>query len=182
MRPSKPISDKAKDVLKGLLRQAGTKGDFQRVQCVWLRARLGLNSTEISEAVGWTPERVKVVQHQYFKGGEETLIGGGRGGRRRENLSIQAEDRLLECFLAKANAGEVLVVTEVKTAYETAVGHPVPKSTVYRMLKRHGWRKIAPRPRHPKTDPQAAEAFKKNSPKSSPRKTAAKAIRGKPFV
>jgi len=29
------------------------------------------------------------------------------------------------------------------------------------MLERHGWRKIAPRPSHPKADPQAQEAFKK---------------------
>jgi len=41
------------------------------------------------------------------------------------------------------------------------LGYKVPASSVYRMLERHGWRKIVPRPSHPKADPQAQEAFKK---------------------
>jgi hypothetical protein len=41
------------------------------------------------------------------------------------------------------------------------VAHRVPKSTVYRMLARHGWRKLAPRPRHRKADAVRQQAFKK---------------------
>jgi Winged helix-turn helix len=69
----------------------------------------------------------------------------------------------LEPFLFGAQRGQILVVTDIKAAYEAKVGRKVPKSTVYRMLERHGWRKIAPRPHHPKTDPLAQEAFKKTS-------------------
>jgi Winged helix-turn helix len=36
-------------------------------------------------------------------------------------------------------------------------------SSVYRMLARHGWRKLAPDTRHPDGDPQAREDWKKNS-------------------
>ena len=49
----------------------------------------------------------------------------------------------------------------IKKAYEQELGKSVPKSTVYRMLARHNWRKIVPRPRHPKADIEAQEAFKK---------------------
>ncbi|MBW2145601.1 MAG: winged helix-turn-helix domain-containing protein [Deltaproteobacteria bacterium] len=35
---------------------------------------------------------------------------------------------------------------EIKKALEKHVGHKVHKSTVYRLLKRQGWRKVAPRP------------------------------------
>ena len=38
---------------------------------------------------------------------------------------------------------------------------------VYRLLRRHQWRKLGPRPRHVKADPEAQEAFKKNSRSSS---------------
>jgi hypothetical protein len=76
----------------------------------------------------------------------EVLIGKGRGGRRRANLSLEQEEMLLSDFFDKAKTGGVLVVNDVKVAYEKALGHGVPKSTVYRMLARHGWRKIAPRP------------------------------------
>ena len=49
----------------------------------------------------------------------------------------------------------------VSKRYETRVGHAVDDSTIYRLLNRHGWRKLMPRPRHPKADPQAQEQFKK---------------------
>jgi len=80
-------------------------------------------------------------------------------------FSLEEEETILAHFFKKAKNGGVLVVNEVKAVYEEAVGRCVPKSTVYRMLARHGWRKIAPRPRHPKADPQKMEAFKKNSRK-----------------
>jgi hypothetical protein len=38
------------------------------------------------------------------------------------------------------------------------------------MLARHGWRKIVPRPKHPKADTDAQEEFKKNSPDLSKNK------------
>jgi transposase len=120
-----------------------------------------MSSDEVALAVGFSPATVKKLWSQYFSGGEEVLIGQGRGGRRRANLSLEEEQKLLVYFFNKAESGEVLVVNEVKAAYEKAVGRTVPKSTVYRMLSRHGWRKIAPRPRHPKADPQKMEAFKK---------------------
>jgi hypothetical protein len=44
------------------------------------------------------------------------------------------------------------VVSEIKEAYEKVVGHRVPKSTIYGIVARHGWRKIAPRSHHPKGD------------------------------
>ena len=51
---------------------------------------------------------------------------------------------MLQEFLYQSELGGILEVSQVKAAYEQAVGHGVPKSTVYRMLARHGWRKIAP--------------------------------------
>jgi transposase len=56
----------------------------------------------------------------------------------------------------------MLIVSSVKAAYEKELGRKVPASSVYRWLERHGWRKIVPRPSHPKADPQAQDSFKKN--------------------
>ena len=165
MRPQRPISEVARESLKELLKKTKTKADFQRVQCVWLRALLGMSSDQVALAVGFSPATVKKLWSQYFSEGEEVLIGKGRGGRRRANMSLEEEEKILAHFFEEAKSGGVLVVNEIKIAYEDAVGRRVPKSTVYRMLARHGWRKIAPRPRHPKADPQKQEAFKKNSQK-----------------
>jgi len=161
MRPQRPISEEAQGSLSELLKRTKSKADFQRVQCLWLRAQLCMSSSQVAQAVGWSPGTVKRIWSRYFREGEKALIGKGRGGRRHNNLKVEEEERILSRFFETSKAGGVLVVNEVKGAYEEAVGHRVPKSTVYRMLARHGWRKIAPRPRHPKADLQRQEAFKK---------------------
>ena len=161
MRPPKQISPEDKADLKDLLKKARSKADFQRVQCVWMRAELGMNSTEIGAAVGWSKSTVKIVQMNYFREKERALIGAGRGGRKNNYLTLEEEKNLLESFSDEARIGGVLVVSSIQAAYEREVGRAVAKSTVYRLLARHGWRKIAPRPSHPKSDPVAREEFKK---------------------
>ena len=52
-------------------------------------------------------------------------------------------------------------IHDLKAAYEQAIGHPTSNSTVYNLLARHGWRKLMPRPFHPKRDLAAQSAFKK---------------------
>ena len=64
---------------------------------------------------------------------------------------------------------KVLTVAELQQAYRERVGKEVARSTIYRLLDRHGWRKVVPRPRHPKADVAAQAAFKKTAPRGTPR-------------
>ena len=158
----------ATEIVTTLMTEAKTKAAFQRAQCVWLRLALELSVEQIAVAVGWSPHTVRCLHSRFGRQGRSALIGVGRGGRRREKLTRAAEDALLAPFLAQAQAGGLLEVSAIQAAYERSVGHRVPKSTVYRMLVRHGWRKLAPRPRHPNAPkPQVQETFKKNSTRSS---------------
>lgn len=166
MPPRASLPANTEETLAPLMRNAKTKAEFQRVQSVWLRAALNLEDDQIAIAVGLSCNTVRCLHSRFRLQGEEALIGTGRGGRRRQNLSIEQEDEVLRPFLEEAGSGGILVVNPVKIAYEHAVGHVVPKSTVYRLLARHGWRKLAPRPRHPKANSEAQEEFKKNSRRS----------------
>ena len=87
------------------------------------------------------------------------------GGRRRASLTPEEEGDFLARWQEESNAGEVLVASPLRAALAQRLGHPVAASVVYRMLARHGWRKVAPDTRHPKSDPQVQDAWKKNSPK-----------------
>ena len=49
-----------------------------------------------------------------------------------------------------------------QTVIEAKLGKPLALSTIYAMLARHGWRKVAPDKIHPKSDPDAQEDWKKN--------------------
>lgn len=161
MRPPQAFPEGCTEKLQAALKRARTKGEFQRIQCLWLRAALGWNANQVAAAVGWRPTSVRRVQSRYLREGEAILQSPGRGGRRHENLSREEEQRLLDEFVTPAGQGGIMEVSQVKRAYEKAVGHPVPKSTVYRLLARHGWRKLAPRPRHVKSDAAGQQAFKK---------------------
>lgn len=50
---------------------------------------------------------------------------------------------------------------QIKLAYEKECGFAVHKTTIYRLLERHQWRKIVPKPTHPKKDPNAVDELKK---------------------
>lgn len=161
MRTPKALPNEAIERLAKDLKQAKTKAEFQAVQCLWLRVSLGLSADQVATAIGWHPSSVRKLQSLYLREGSKALKRTGRGGRRRQNLTLEQEQNLLQKFLYQSELGGILEVSQVKAAYEQAAGHRVPKSTVYRMLARHGWRKIAPRPRHPKSDATLQAEFKK---------------------
>ena len=162
MRTPRPFPQEDIEHVRGLLKRAKTKSEFQRVQCVWMRLKNNLSASDIADLMGWCVSSVRRVHALYYKHREEIFKGIGRGGRHRENLSKEEEGKLLNRFFNKAKDGGILVVSEIKLAYEREVGHKVPKSTVYRMLIRNDWRKIVPYHRHPQADLEKQEAFKKN--------------------
>lgn len=143
------------------LKKAEGKPEFQRIQCILLRVTLQAAAKDIAQVLGWTTGTVRVMHSHYAKQGEAFFDISKRGGRRRQNLTLEEETQFLMPFFDRARAGAILVASEVKQAYETVLGRKVAESTIYRLLERHDWRKIAPRPRHPKADPAAQAAFKK---------------------
>ena len=157
------------DSLADRLKKAKGRPEYQRIQCVLIRATLGSTAFEIARLLGWAATTVHNIHSQWAKEGEAIFELKSKGGRRNQYLSPDEEAEFLRPFLAKAEAGGLLSATEVKAAFEARVGCAVAKSTIYRMLDRQGWRKVAPRPRHPKADPAAQAAFKKTR-KRDPRR------------
>ena len=174
MRPSLPIAESDLRVLERLLKEATSKSQMRRIQCVLLRARQGMSSTEVASSVGWSPGWVRQVWSAYLHEGAQSLVCQVRGGRRRSNLTLSQEQELVERFAEEARAGGILEVSEIRRVYEQQVNHAVPKSTIYRMLARQGWRKVVPRPHHPQNDPKACATFKKNFPRLSRKKESGK--------
>ncbi len=157
------FTDKQVRELHATLTTSQGKENYQRVMAVWLRAKCKMNARTVADAIGWSIHSVHQIQSRYFNEGCIIFDGSGRGGRRNENLSFKQESKLLSPFLKTAEKGGILIVSEIRKAYEQKVGKRVPPSTVYRILTRHGWRKIVPRPSHPKADIEAQETFKKTS-------------------
>jgi len=160
---SKKIEDKDKlnEHLQGLLRLNQSNLSLKRVQCIYFKVKYEKNPEEIGDMVGYNKSYVKQIQAEYWKQGDSSFYLKQRGGRRRENLTIKEEKAIVDEFKKRAENAEMLEVSKIKEFYENKIGKKVPKSTVYRMLDRQDWRKIAPRPTHPKSNSETMENFKK---------------------
>lgn len=143
------------------LKKAKGRPEFQRIQCVLIRATLGSSAAEIARLPGWSTPTVHVIHFRWAKEGDAIFNLKAKGGRRNEYLTREEEAAFLRPFLDKAEAGGVLNANDIKEAFERLVGYPVAKSTIYRLLARHDWRQVVPRPRQPKGDPAAQAASRK---------------------
>jgi transposase len=151
------------------LKQAGSRAEYQRIQCVLIRATLGSSAAQIAQLLGWSTATVHVLHSRWAREGDAIFDVRPRGGRRHQYLSPEQEAELLAPFVARADAGGMLTVSEIQQAYQDRAGKAVAASTIYRLLQRHGWRKLVPRPRHPKADVAAQAAFKKTPPRGTQR-------------
>ena len=164
------VGDKATVTqLAGRLKRASSHAEYQRIQCVLIRATLGSSATQIAQLLGWSTATVHVLHSRWSKEGDAIFDLRGRGGRRHQYLSPEQEQALLAPFTQRANAGGMLTVEEIQQAYQKRSGKVVAPSTIYRLLDRHGWRKVVPRPRHPKADVTAQAAFQKTPSYGTPR-------------
>jgi len=67
------------------------------------------------------------------------------GGRRRFTMTLEDEREFLAVWESKALSGALHSVFPIHTALEERLGHEVILSTTYRILERHGWKKIYPK-------------------------------------
>jgi transposase len=122
---------------------------------------MGMSGTEVAQALNYRVQTVHLIWHHWRRKGFEYLERSRPGGRKRAYLNEEEEKEFLSSFIAEAKRGGILVVSDIKKAFEERVGHSVVESTVYRLLARHGWRKVTPRKRHPKANPSVQEKAKK---------------------
>jgi len=146
-----------------LIKQETDATSLKRIQCIYLRAKFNYSAVTISEIVGFHKQTVLNLHSRYLKDGESALELKSKGGRMRENMSIEDEVKFLKSFEQNGDDGQILEISGIREALEKKINKKVAKSSVYELLHRHGWRKIAPRAYHPKRDLEKQDTFKKTS-------------------
>ncbi len=116
---------------------------------------------EIAKHCAVSKATVHQVISTYNRLGRAAVETPGKGGRRHQYLSLEEEQAFVAPFFARAEKGEIATTAEIQQAFEARVGHEVEDTTIYRLLNRHGWRKLVPRPRHPQANSEAQKEFKK---------------------
>jgi hypothetical protein len=76
-------------------------------------------------------------------------------------MSYAEEQAILDSFSEKAQLGQLTNVQEIKAAFDAKLGRDTGRGYIYMLLKRHGWRRVKPRPKHPKAaSAEACDASK----------------------
>jgi transposase len=132
----------------------------KRLYAVQLRGE-GYKNPAIAYKLDTSPKIVSNWVSAYSKGGIQALLKGKYVGNHR-NMSYAEEVKFLAKYKELAEQGQIIEVGMMKDAYESRVGHSIGGSQIYYVLRRHGWRKVIPRSKHPKkASEEAIEASKK---------------------
>ena len=161
-----------KDVLeraKEYLSKAKTADELRQAQTVILPLEYGFSIEQTAAATGISVRWASHLRIEFIRLGGLIPRKSSRGGRRRENLTPAEETDFLAPFQDKAKDGGILIVSEIKTALDKRLGRKTSLASVYNLLHRHDWRKLAPDKRHPKSDMTTQDEWKKNCPNSSPK-------------
>lgn len=148
--------------------QAQDLQELRMAQAVLLPAIGSLTLEQTATALGVGRATVARLQTRFRQHGERNSPRRTAwGGRRRALLTQEEEAAFMANWKAPAERGELVVLTPLRAALDRQVGRRVKPSVVYRLVRRHRWRKVAPDTRHPKADPQVQEEWKKKRcPKS----------------
>jgi DNA-binding CsgD family transcriptional regulator len=134
---------------RSLLQRARTVAELRAAQSVLFITEYGLSLPQTAAMLGCSVPTVSRLR-RWLKTAQPNVRPARAewGGRRRQNLSLDEETRFLNSFKGQAIALRVIWQT-----YETKLGRSVPDSTIYRLLRRHGWRKAARGAYHSKAAP-----------------------------
>ena len=143
--------------------KATTAKELRKALSVLLVAEAGLDTDKASDVLGISERTVfrnrDSIRHQDEKRRNTW------GGRRHYVMPFEEEREFLRNWETKAKEGGILSVPPIHAALVERLGHSIPISTTYRLLARHGWRKVQPDTKHPKSEPGIQEEFKKNFPR-----------------
>ena len=148
---------------KQLRDQASTVAEYRKALSVLLVAEHGFDADRVADTLGVS--RRTVFRDRDKIRTQDDSCKNTWGGRRNASMTIEEEREFLAQWSTQAIQGGVLTVPPIHAALVEKLGHDIPLATTYRLLARHGWRKVQPDTKHPKSDPAAQDEFKKNSPK-----------------
>jgi transposase len=161
---SKPyiVDKKISDFIFKIVETTKDADDLKRALCVVLSSELSLSADQVSTVLRIgrrTVFRYRDEICNIYKGKKDPRLDWG--GRRRFLLTEEQEKNFFAKWEEKALKGELVDVKAMHSDLMNVVGHPIATASIYNLLERNGWRKLAPDKSHPKGSPAAREEFKK---------------------
>ena len=136
------IDKQTLEVARKYCRNAKTVEEVRMALAVIIPEHFRISLAETAKIIGVsepTVSRLRKRMESIRKTGSAPR--GNWGGRRKSNLTKAEESGFLQKWAREAKVKPMHSLTPVHKEYVALLGMPVPKSTVYRLLKRNGWKK-----------------------------------------
>ena len=122
----------------------------------------GVSIAETAQRMNCSERKVARLISKYKKQGLEEFMRSKYVGGNHRSLSEAEEKEILAPFEKMADEGHMVTAQEIKKVFDKRIGKDTGRGYIYMLLKRHGWRKVMPRAKHPKkADEEAIQASKK---------------------
>ncbi len=160
MRTYIHLSSHGENYVRERMKKSTSVWEYRRLQCVFMR-RHTMGAEDVAKIVGLHPGSVRNIWMRWKRGGADAVVGEKRGRvRARARWNREEEKAFLDPFVDAAKRGKLTTVQEIHLAQCKRVGKKLNPTVTWRLLHRHGWRKIVPRPQHPKADEEVRQIFK----------------------
>jgi len=136
------------EVLK-LIKVNKLKHVDRRLQVIILRYE-GFSNEEIADRLGYFGKQsISRLCADFKKQGLKMYAKHKYGGNHKA-LDDTKEKEILDSFRAKAELGQQVTAVDIKRAFDEERGKDTGSGYIYMVLKRHKWRMVMPRGKHPK--------------------------------
>ena len=100
-----------------------------RLKALELRAK-GAKAHEVAAATGFHAAYMTQLVGKYRNNGLKAIADNHYGGNHR-NMRVEREVDILATFKARAEKGELIEISEIAKAYQSAADHPVSRGRIY---------------------------------------------------
>ena len=142
------ISEAEYEETKAYAKRNRNKRVDKRLQVILLRYE-GKKDVEIGEKLGYSRKGVSRMCAEFKRVGLVEYARHKYGGNHR-SLSQEEEQEILSKFDVISITGQIITAQDIKRAFDEKLGRDTGRGYIYMLLERHGWRKVMPRPEHPK--------------------------------
>jgi transposase len=143
------------------MKETKRKAAYRRLQVIYLKSE-EKNHEEITKVTGYSLKHISKILARYEQEGFDSMQNERRGGANNRKVSAQAEEEFLLSYKERSETGEISTIKEMWLDYQNKFNITMTKEGFYKLLHRHGWRKVMPRTTHPKSaDAKTIEASKK---------------------
>lgn len=128
---------------RAALAQATTVEELRAAQAIALPALVHTTLEQTGTLLGVSRTTVHRLQWQFRRRlGSGRPLHAGWGGRRRALMTLEGEKAFLAPWIEQARRAGMPSVSPLRAALSDKLGREIAASVFYRLLARHGWRRV----------------------------------------